>query len=66
MKQIFTKTQAVSVLNQIKNGKEINIFESVDPKHSLFSQTCEQLEEKLLKHIRSEQVAGVVDDPTSL
>lgn len=62
-KQIFTKTQAVSVLTQIKSGKEINLFEFVDPKHSLFSQSCDELEKKLLKHLNSNQVAGVVDDP---
>lgn len=66
MKQIFTKTQAVSVLTQIKNGHEVNLFAFVDPKHSLFSQSCEELEKKLLKHLNSSQIAGVVDDPTPL
>jgi hypothetical protein len=61
-KQIFTKTQAVLALTQIKGGKKIYLFEFVDPKHSLFSQSCEELEKKLLKHLGPSQVSCVVDD----
>lgn len=65
MKQIFTKTQAVSVLVQIKanGGRDLDMMKAVDPKHNLFSQSCEELEKKILQYMDKEGVAGVVDDP---
>jgi Mg/Co/Ni transporter MgtE len=62
MKQIFTKTQAVTVLIQLKERREIDLFEAVDMKHSLFKQSCDDLEKKLLEHLDSDGVAGVVED----
>lgn len=61
MKQIFTKTQAVSILVQVKAGQHPDLMKSVDPKHNLFNQSCEALEKKLSEILSD--FAGVVDDP---
>lgn len=61
-KQIFTKTQAVSILEQVKNTTEVDIFKFVDPKHKLFKLTCEELEEKLSRYISQDKIAGVVEE----
>jgi hypothetical protein len=64
MKQIFTRTQAVSVLVQIKNKtKDINIMAPVDSKHNLFKLTNSELFSRLSKHIDSDEIADVVDEP---
>lgn len=65
-KQIFTKTQAVSVLVQIKEGKQISIVAPVDPKHNLFRHSCDELEAKLGEFIDPSGIAGVVEDPTPI
>lgn len=62
-KDIFTKTQAISILTQAKDGKKVNIFAAVDPKHSLFRLTCDELETKLHQYIDKDDIAGVVEDP---
>lgn len=61
-KQIFTKTQAIAVLNQAKNNLKINLFAPVDPKHSLYKQSCDELEKKLHKYMDPSEIAGVVED----
>ena len=65
MKHIFTKTQAVSLLVQIKSGeKEVDLYKAIDKAHNLFNRTCEELEEKLSHHVQN--LAGVVEDPVFL
>lgn len=67
MKFLFTKTQAVSILVQIKNGvSSPDHMLAVDPQHSLFSQSCEELEKNLSKYVNDEIFAGVVEDPIFL
>lgn len=67
MKFLFTKTQAVSILAQIKEGvTSPDHLLPVDAQHSLFSQSCEELEKTLLKYVNDEIFAGVVDDPIFL
>lgn len=61
-KQIFTKTQAVSVLVQVQKTTNINIFLPVDKSHNLFKLSCDELEKKLRQHIDSDNIAGVVDE----
>lgn len=64
MKQIFTRTQAVSVLVQIKNKTgNINIMAPVDVKHNLFKLTNAELFSRLSQHINADEIADVVDEP---
>lgn len=63
MKQIFTRTQAVSVLAQVNNGtREISLMAPVDPKHRFFNLSNEQLFAKLSEIIDSDGIADVVDE----
>jgi hypothetical protein len=65
MKQIFTKTQAVSTLAQIKSkSDDIDMMKPVDPKHNLFKHSCEDLEKMLSQYVSEEKFAGVVEDYT--
>jgi hypothetical protein len=61
-KQIFTKTQAVSVLVQLKAGQDLDIMKPVDMKHALFKSSCDELEKRLLQYMSPEGIAGVVED----
>jgi len=61
-KQIFTKTQAISILEQIKVTREIDIFKPVDASNKLFKLSCEEIEKKLFEHMQEEHIAGVVED----
>ncbi len=64
MKQIFTRSQAVSVLVQIKaKVQDINIVAPVDPKDRLFKLTNEELYKLLCKTIDPDEIADVVDEP---
>jgi len=64
MKQIFTRSQAVSVLVQIKaKVKEISIIAPVDKKDRLFKLSNEELYKLLCKTIDPDEVADVVDEP---
>lgn len=59
-KQIFTKTQAVSVLEQISQNKQANILAEVDANHKLFKLSCDELETRLKRYVPN--IAAVVDD----
>lgn len=63
MKHIFTRTQAVSTIVQLKEGvREINLFAPVDANHKLFRLSNDELEQKLLEHLDEETLAGVVEE----
>ena len=63
-KQIFTKTQAISILVQIQNKEtqKLNLFAPVEKNHSYYKLSCNELEAKLLHHIDSDGFAGVVEE----
>jgi hypothetical protein len=61
-KHVFTKTQAVSVLDQVKTTKEVDLFKPVDAKHKLFKMSCEDLEKELTRYLGANQVAAVVEE----
>lgn len=61
-KQIFTKTQAIAVLEQIKAQQEINFFAAVEANHAFYKLSCEELENKLAQFIQRETIAGVVEE----
>jgi hypothetical protein len=61
-KQIFTKTQAIAVLEQAKKSQDINLFAPVDPNHAFYKLSCDELEQKLLKYVEAEGMAGVVEE----
>lgn len=64
-KQIFTKTQAIAVLGQVKKAKtfeDIDIFAPVDPKNDLYKLSCDELEKKLHQYMHAEGIAGVVEE----
>lgn len=61
-KQIFTKRQAVSVLNQVKSTRKVDLFKPVDTNDKLFKLSCESLEKELAKYIDPETIAGVVEE----
>lgn len=65
MKHIFTKTQAVSILVQIEQGKrEFNPLEPVDIEHLHFTKSCEDIEKNLIQYLGDEVFSAVVEDPT--
>lgn len=61
-KQIFTKTQAVSVLVQVQKTNNVNIFLPVEKDNKLFKLSCDELEKKLSQHIDPDNIAGVVEE----
>jgi hypothetical protein len=64
MKQIFTRTQAVSVLVQIKaKTQDIDIMAPVSAENKLFKLTNEELYSLLCKTIDADEIADVVDEP---
>lgn len=64
MKNIFTKTQAVSVLNQFDNGSgQVSIFAPVESTHKYFKHSCDELEKRLKKYLDSDSISCVVEDP---
>jgi hypothetical protein len=64
MKQIFTRTQAVSVLVQIKaKAENIDIMAPVSQNDKLFKLTNEELYSLLCKTINTSEIADVVDEP---
>lgn len=64
MKQIFTRTQAVSVLVQIKARTEnINIMAPVSSSDKLFKLSNEELYTLLCKTIDADEISDVVDEP---
>lgn len=64
-KQIFTKTQAIAVFQQLKvnRNSEVNLLLAVEKNNSMYKLSCEDLEKKLLNYLDSAMLAGVVDDP---
>lgn len=61
-KKVFTKTQAVSILTQVKTTREVDLFMPVDAKNKLFKLSCEELEKELVKYIDESTVAAVVEE----
>lgn len=59
---LVTKYQAVSILQQIKEGKEINVFLPVPLSNPLFKYSIEDLEKRLLQYLDEEQFAGIVEE----
>ncbi len=67
MKQIITRTQAIAIINQVKQKiKEVNIFMEVKPNDPLLKKDNLFLEKELLKFMNEESFAGVVDDPVDI
>lgn len=62
-KTFFDKKQAIAVLLQIENKKEVNVFENVESSHKYYSLSCEELEKKLFRYLDKDGFAGVVDQP---
>lgn len=61
-RKILTKTQAISVLIQISQKQDIDIFGPVDKNHVYFQLSCTQLEEKIWQYISQEEVVAVVEE----
>lgn len=61
-KQIFTKTQAISVLEQAKSSKGVDLFSPVKKDHAFYKLSCDELEKKLMQYISKDEIAGVVED----
>lgn len=67
MKHIFTRTQAVSVLIQARNGiTKVDIFAHVDSNENLLKMGNEELFKKLCQIIGDDEISDVVDDPKFL
>ena len=61
-KHVFTKKQAVSILDQVKTTKEVDIFKPVDAQHKFFKLSCDDLEKELTRYLGANQVAAVVEE----
>lgn len=61
-KHVFTKRQAISILDQVKTTKEVDIFKPVDTQHKLFKLSCDDLEKELVRYLGANQIAGVVEE----
>ena len=61
-KHVFTKTQAVSILDQVKTTREVDLFKPVDVKHKFFKMSCEDLEKELARYLGAEKIAAVVEE----
>ncbi len=62
MKHIFTRKQAISIIQQVRNGVESpDLMADVDLKNPLFKITNDDLMDILCELIDEENIAGIVD-----
>ncbi len=63
MKDIFTRKQAVSIINQVKNGStNVSFKTEVESNNPLFKLSNEQLFQKLCEFMEESSIAGVVEE----
>lgn len=60
-KLLLSKKQAIAILQQIKDGRQLDPMEDISDKHPLYKLSVQELEKRIYQYIEENEIAGVVE-----